>query len=276
MPHLIRLLLFSLLATLVGCASVPSPQQRQESAEELARQHDWRPIKISAGQFTLVAYVPRNVPHTKLLTIYMEGDGLAWISRSQPSTDPTPIHPVGLQLALRQPRGVAVYLARPCQYVEGQDARNCSIAYWTDRRFAPEVIESNDKAVEQLKTMFDANVVELVGYSGGGAVAALVAARRKDVKRLVTVAGNLDHPAWTRLHHATPLNNSLNPADAWTTLMNVPQRHWVGGRDENVSLRVTESYLARFPEDHQPLMQVIDDFDHACCWVEHWPDLYNK
>jgi hypothetical protein len=45
-------------------------------------------------------------------------------------------------------------------------------------------------------------------------VASLVAARRHDVVRLVTVAGNLDHLAWTTLHGVSPLTGSLNPADA--------------------------------------------------------------
>ncbi|GAB2181920.1 hypothetical protein DLREEDagrD3_21430 [Denitratisoma sp. agr-D3] len=43
----------------------------------------------------------------------------------------------------------------------------------------------------------------LVGYSGGAA--ALLAARCSDVVRLVTIAGNLDHRAWTRYHHITTL-----------------------------------------------------------------------
>jgi hypothetical protein len=44
-------------------------------------------------------------------------------------------------------------------------------------------------------------------------VAALVAARRTDVDRLVTVAGNLDPTAWAVYQHIQPLTGSLNPAD---------------------------------------------------------------
>jgi hypothetical protein len=66
------------------------------------------------------------------------------------------------------------------------------------------VISASNQAVDALKQRYGAQEIVLVGYSGGGAVAALVAARRTDVVRLVTVAGNLDHLAWTHLHSVPP------------------------------------------------------------------------
>lgn len=116
----------------------------------------------------------------------------------------------------------------------------------------------------------------LVGYSGGGGVAALVAARRKDVVRLVTVAGNPDHRAWTNMHHVPALEGSLNPADAWQSLIELPQWHFVGGRDQVVSLDVAESYVSRYPLDHRPVVITIPGFDHSCCWVEQWSSLFLK
>jgi hypothetical protein len=50
-----------------------------------------------------------------MLTVYIEGDGFAWLSRSQASYDPSPLNPVGLELALRHPLGESAYLARTCQ-----------------------------------------------------------------------------------------------------------------------------------------------------------------
>ncbi len=263
------------LCALAACANL-DPRERRDRADTLAAAHGWHTLRLPTDSFVLAAYVPESFATVDVLTVYIEGDGLAWLSRSQASDDPTPIKPVGLELALRQPHGAAAYLARPCQFVQQQDARNCRQAYWTDLRFAPEVIEASDQAINLLKLRFGANRLVLVGYSGGGAVAALVAARRNDVVRLITVAGNLDHRAWTDLHHIPPLDGSLNPADEWRTLVNVPQWHFVGERDEVVSRAVVDAYASRFPYDRRPQVIPVADFDHACCWVEHWPDLLKQ
>ena len=95
--------------------------------------------------------------------------------------DPTPVNPLALQLALRDPSGAAVYLARPCQFVAAPDKRECARAYWTEQRFSPAVIAASLEAISQLKQRYGAQRLVLVGYSGGGAVASLVAAQRGDV-----------------------------------------------------------------------------------------------
>ncbi|OIP44832.1 MAG: alpha/beta hydrolase [Deltaproteobacteria bacterium CG_4_10_14_3_um_filter_60_8] len=259
---------------LVGCAVTPSPELRRETARRMATAAGWESLRLPAGAFTLAGFVPRQVQAGDTLTVYIEGDGLAWTSSARVSPDPTPVRPLALELALRHPHGAAAYLARPCQYVEGVEARNCDETWWTDRRFAAEVVAAADQAVTQLKQRFQAREIVLVGYSGGGAVAALVAARRSDVGRLVTVAGNLEHRAWAELHHLAPLTGSLNPADAWPALAGLPQLHFVGGQDRNVSREVAASYQARFPANQRPQLRVIDEFDHACCWAEQWPELF--
>ena len=266
-------LVWLLALLLSGCAGL-SPQLRLQSAENMAAAVGWQEIRLPTTDFVLAGFIPKDVRDNDLLTIYIEGDGLAWISRWQISPDPTPIHPTGLQLALHHPHGAAAYLARPCQFVSADDRRNCAQIWWTDRRFAEEVVAATDQAVEQLKQRFHANNIELVGYSGGGAIAALVAARRKDVVRLLTVAGNLDHQAWTQHHHATPLTGSLNPADAWQALVAVPQVHFIGGSDTIVSRDIAQSFVAHFPSNNRPQLREIKGFDHLCCWVKKWPELY--
>lgn len=270
-----RAVILVALFALAGCTDL-TPQIRWEHADQLAGQHGWQKLHIPADAFVLTAYVPAITKPVETLTVYIEGDGLAWLDRTQPSADPTPLNPVGLELALRHPQGAAAYLARPCQYVESSDRLNCRKDFWTSARFAPEVIAASDQAVGELMHRVGATRLILVGYSGGGAVAALVAARRNDVVRLVTVAGNLDHRVWTEMHHVAPLTGSLNAADAWPTLALIPQRHYVGGRDENVSRAVVEAYVRHFPLDQQPEIEVVPDFDHVCCWVEQWGSIWQK
>lgn len=273
MRHIASLFLLCLLATIMTACVGVSAQDRRANANALATAQHWQAARLTSDHFVLISYMPIALVKSEQLTVYIEGDGFAWLTRSQASDDPTPIKPVGLQLALRHNNGAVAYLARPCQYVNDKDAQGCTTSDWTNRRFSPEVIEATDQAVSQLKNTFGAKKLVLVGYSGGGAVAALVAAKRSDVTQLITVAGNLDHKTWTSLHKVPPLAGSLNPADAWQSLQKIPQLHFVGADDHNISAEVTQSYIARFPPENRPTMRVISGFDHACCWVEQWPEL---
>lgn len=263
------------LLVLSACAQIPAPAERLAHAESLATAHGWRRFEIPAGLFVLATWQPAQVSPDARLTVYIEGDGLAWIGRSIASADPTPGDPLALRLALAQPRGNAAYLARPCQFTDAE-ATGCDPAWWTGRRFSAEVVAATGQAIDALKQRFNARKLTLVGYSGGGAVAALVAARRQDVDRLVTVAGNLDHREWTTRHAVLPLEGSLNPADEVAALERVQQWHWVGGRDRVIPPELAQSFAGRFPPGRRPEVILEAEFDHRCCWVEQWPALWNR
>jgi pimeloyl-ACP methyl ester carboxylesterase len=256
-----------------GCTSVPTFEQRVHTADRLAAAHGWRSFQVPANEFQLVAYASPALASADHLTIYIEGDGLAWQRRDKVSDDPTPVEPVALGMALNQGQGPAVYLARPCQYSQSDNAA-CRPSTWTRGRFSVQVVEAMNQAVERLKARYRARTLTLVGYSGGGAIALLIAARRDDVAKVVTVAGTLDHRAWTDLHHFTPLHDSLNPVDAWQQLERIPQLHLVGGVDANMPLPIAQSYIRRFPAGRVPLLKVVPGFDHSCCWVRDWPSIY--
>lgn len=269
----INILLLAFSLWLSACANLPGYGERRELAETLARVHGWHAVILPAPPFELTAYLPPNSPPDDYLTVYIEGDGFAWISASQPSYDPTPRDPVGLKMALAHPGGNVAYLARPCQYVDAE-ARHCPQRYWTGQRFAPEVIEALSKALDELKVRFHARQLTLVGYSGGGAAAALLAAGRKDVVRLVTVAGNLDHRAWTKLHRVAPLAGSLNPADDRKALARIPQVHFVGAMDRTVPPEIAQEFVAGLPSDTQAQIRIVPGYDHRCCWAENWATLW--
>ena len=260
---------------LAGCRSIPSPDVRIAEADRLAGQQGWRASVIATGKFSLVAYLPGTIAPSPSLTIYIEGDGLAWIGGVRPSQDPTPVDPLALRLALAQPVGNAAYLARPCQY-SGRLDPACAEYYWIEGRFSREVVAATDIAIDALKQRFGATRLTLVGYSGGGAIAALVAARRPDVAMLITVAGNLDHDYWTSYHKVPPLTGSENPADQTAALRSIPQRHHVGGRDRIIPPELAWRFAGRFPPDGQPQVIVEGDFDHQCCWAENWPRIYSE
>ena len=264
------------LLLIASCVSISTPSQREVAANMLAEHKGWHTQHINTQKFDLVSYAPVPTSDESVLTVYIEGDGLAWRTRSTPSSDPTPTNPIGLKLALAHPSGNAVYLARPCQYVGGAAARGCSKTYWTNKRFAKEVIEASDEALTTLKLKFGARHLQLVGYSGGGAVAALLAAKRDDVIRLVTVAGNLDHQAWTDANHISHLEGSLNPADYWQALTKIQQVHFVGENDLIIGTVVAASYRQNFSDPHQIKIITLPNIDHHCCWVEQWPTLWSN
>lgn len=240
--------------------------------KHLLKQHDWVNGNLHTKPFEIAAFWPRLQSVSDHLVVYIEGDGFAWRSRSTPSADPTPINPLALRLALVRPADGVAYLGRPCQYV-GANRHGCSQRYWTHARFSPEVIEAMDSALNQLKDMFDARRLTLVGYSGGGAVAALLAVRRSDVIRLVTVAANLDHEAWTEYHRLSPLRESLNPIDDAIQLREISQVHFVGSADIVVPPKIVHTFKKRLGHSPRVDVQTLSGFDHECCWVEAWPRL---
>lgn len=274
--HRLCVPLCGLLAVLLipsGCTSLPTPHQRTLLAEQLASTRDWHPITVPTNRFRLRAYGPEPNTRFDTLRVYIEGDGLAWITPSRPSVDPTPIHPTGLALALADPAPNTVYLARPCQYV---DDPHCTPKDWLQGRFSSAVIDSTVEALDALKRRYKANHLRLTGYSGGAAVAILAAARRSDIEALISVAGNLETDLWTRHHRISPLTGSLNPADSAAALHGLPQWHFVGARDRIIPPIMAQAYATRFPPSAPLQLLIKPDYDHHCCWVEHWPTLLQE
>lgn len=264
--HTGRLILLLATALSSGCAT---PQRK---ADDLALRRGLHRAVIDGAPFALVTYAS-DFRGGAPLTVYIEGDGYAWIDRFHPSGDPTPSNPVALAMASSDPAPNLVYIARPCQYVEGAERRNCSPAYWTMARYAEEVIASIGRAIDHYKIQAGAAGVRLIGYSGGGAVAALLAERRGDVRELVTVAGVLDSSAWTAIRGTDPLSASLNPADQADRLSGLPQHHFVGQEDEVVPQAITLSFLVHLPADRRPQPIVIPGQSHEDGWAERWPTL---
>lgn len=200
------------------------------------------------------------------LRVYIEGDGRAWLTRSRPSSDPTPRRAEGFELAAADPFPAVAYLARPCQFVEDGGRRNCVTPFWTSARFSEPVVRDLSLAVDAAKAGAGADRVELVGYSGGGAIAVLLAARRGDVAGLVTVAGNLDHAWWTSLHGVSPLADSLNPMDFADRVRSVPQIHLAGAEDAVIPPAMAERFAERVGNPARTRVVVVEGMAHNGDW----------
>jgi pimeloyl-ACP methyl ester carboxylesterase len=262
-----------LLSLLLVTACTSDALSRREAATALAVGAGLQPVTFDAGPFVLAGDLKGAGSGQPVLVVYIEGDGLAFVSRTQRSRDPTPRHPVGLELAVADPSPAVLYLGRPCQYVTPSEERGCGPQYWSNDRFAPEVIEAVNHAIDQARVRVGAGRVVLIGYSGGGAVAALAAARRSDVAAWATVAAPLDHAAWTRWHDVSPLDGSLNPVDEAARLAGLAQIHFVGAADDVVPAAIVRGFLEREGPDLANRLVVLPGVDHYCCWAERWPDL---
>ncbi len=205
------------------------------------------------------------------LFVYIEGDGLAYLDARTPSSDPTPADPMALRLAAADPGPAVLYVGRPCQFAPGRTDPRCTLRDWTTGRFAAQLVAALDQAVSRERAKAPARELVLVGYSGGGVMAALVAARRGDVALVITVAAPLDVADWTRRLGLSPLAGSAFPLNQAERLSQVRLVAFAGQKDETVPVASIASAVATL--GRSATLVVVPAFDHRCCWVRDWPRL---
>ena len=272
----VRLATGLLAMVLAGCAGAPPLAEREAKAASVAQHGGLEKFRLATTRFDLVGF-RKTRAEGEPLTVFIEGDGAAWKTRNEPSSDPTPVSMTMLGVAAADPGPNTVYLARPCQFTGTVDgaagARNCRADLWTVARYGEEVVEAVNQALDALKAEAHAPAIRLVGYSGGGAVAALLAARRDDVTSLVTIAAPLDSAAFTAYHHVTALYGSLDPLDVATRIARLPQIHYSGGEDEVVPPMIAASFIRHMPARNCARQIVIPDMGHRDDWAARWPAL---
>ncbi|VVE69465.1 esterase [Pandoraea captiosa] len=261
------LLAVGFVALMSGCASL----DRNAHADSLAAPAGLKREVLKAEDFRLTVF-SRITRADKPLRIYIEGDGLAWVSRTEPSLDPTPVAATGLALAATDPSANVAYLARPCQFTPMEDNPRCDIAYWTGKRFAPEVVDAMDAEITQLAARTPGQSLELIGFSGGGAIAVLIAARRRDVASLRTVAGNLDVEYVNRLHDVSAMPASRNPVDVARQVAKIPQIHFSSEQDKVVPPAVARRFAAAVSGACVRTV-VVTGLAHDGDWQTRWKDL---
>ena len=260
--HSIATLLLALF--LAGCTSNAS------RIEELAGTLGMTRSVVTAGCFSSPIFM-RGLPgpENATLAIFIEGDGIPWERGRQPGLDPATRNPLALKLLAQTPLP-AVYVTRPCYH--DMSGGRCTPERWTMERYSEEIVSSMTDVVRTAALQAKASSVVLVGYSGGGVLAVLIAERLDNVSAVVTIGANLDTDTWTRHHDYLPLSGSLNPS-ASTSEHRWPETHLYGARDQTVPAATTEAYFKRYPGAQR---RVVDANDHVCCWVEQWPQLWRE
>ena len=257
-------LVIGLAATAGGCSF-----SRQDKAETIGRSGELMPRSILAGRWTLKAWTRMPAHPPERLRVYIEGDGDAF-HFGRPTVNPTPKDPTALILAADDPAEAVAYIARPCMYVTVKEREaTCTVSDWTDARYSQEAVSALSAAIDAVQPS-PGTRIDLVGYSGGGVLAMLLAARRGDIASVSTFAAPLDLAAWVSLKAFSPLAASINPAKEADRVIDVPQRHFIGDEDDVVPPEVLRLYARSFPSGRRPEVIVLPDQDHSCCWRDVW------
>lgn len=246
---------------LSGCAG---PSQR---ADERAAELGYRRVLVRGEGFEHVAYLKEGpTPANSALHVYLDGDGTPWVRKRIAAADPTPRKPLMLELMALDP-APSLYLGRPC-YHGLNKSRACTPDLWTDRRYAEAVVASMSAALDRLSADYQALV--LLGHSGGGTLAMLLAERQPKTETVITVAANLDTERWAAIHRQRPLSGSLNPANRPPLQARIRQMHFAGGRDDNVPPVLVRDAIVR---QQGAAFKVLPKQDHSCCWRSAWPEI---
>ena len=242
-------------------------------ADDLAAAAAYTKVAVGGTQFTHVVYsAGGGAPHAPVW-VYIEGDGVPWIDETMPARDPTPRALVALDLMAKGPRP-AVHLGRPCYFGSAGDPP-CGPVWWTHRRFGPEVVASMVAALRRLidERGWRGRAINLVGFSGGGTLATLMASRLEGVCALVSIASPLDIDEWTVSRGFSPLVGSENPARLPPIDSNVRQLHLRGERDPIVPPDNGIEFRRKNPAAR---FRVVESVDHGPGWVAIWTSLVSE
>lgn len=251
------------LLAVTACASPAAKLYAQ--AEQLKLQ----PLELQGGAYRLTAFFKAGQPRNSRLHVYLEGDGRPWERGMWPASDPTTRASLMLPL-LAMDTGPALYLGRPCYNGHAEDS-GCEPRLWTSARYGEPVVSAMSDALEQFRASRGFQQLVLIGHSGGGSLAMLIAGRMSQTVAVVTLAGNYDIDAWADYHHYLRLRESINPAAQPAT--GVLEWHLLAGQDKTVPPDLF--YKALQARTHSEV-EVLPAIDHHDGWQSAWPQILNR
>jgi dienelactone hydrolase len=248
---------------LMICACSTPAQRFSSHAMELGFKED----SVESDDFRHQLFYKKNKANN-VLHVYLDGDGTPWEHGRWVATDPTSRKPLILDMMALDTVSV-VMLGRPC-YHQLEQQNQCDNKLWTSHRYSARVVYSMVQALQRWLEDKHVERIVLIGYSGGGALAMLMAPHIRQLDQVVTLAANLDVAAWNDYHGFPPFKDSLNPVDYLPLVQNIPQLHLAGAEDSVVPQAIIQQFskrvrVARFRE--------YPGFDHGCCWQTIWPDV---
>ncbi len=211
--------------------------------------------EIQTDGFRLASWQKIEQPN-KPFYIFIEGDGHSFTSRGRPTSNPTPRGGTLRKIAFTSTQANVVYLGRPCQFVTDE---TCVQTDWTTARFSQKAVDSTAQAIKSITNQ----PVTLIGFSGGAQIAGLVAVLNPEIKikKLISIAGNLDHEAWVKKKKLIPLKDSISLADYRKQYLKFPQLHYVGEKDTVIPKEITYDFV-----DNENLIILYPEASHGYGW----------
>lgn len=258
-----------LIFVFTGCfRDIPTIQQRTNTLQSLVPNDVSYRTKIIQTDSYRFYSIQQQKKQCRNVHVYFEGDGLAWITRRLMSEDPTPLNPIAFKLMLQDDSKCKVYVARACQYTNDS---YCTQKDWTNNRFSKDIVESMNQAITQIKKQYNNTYFTFIGYSGGAAVASIIANSRNDVNNFISVAGNLDTQLWTEIKNYIPLSG-LNPVNHTENLQTIRQYHLIGNNDNIIPEQLVYSYINTFSNKNGIKIKKVEA-THHCCYEKDFKEL---
>lgn len=280
---LFALIVISAISQLGGCASIQA--QARGQLADIAVQLELVEFEQSSS---LTWYGPDNRQASERLSgsnllVFIGGDGLPWVDGGMRiASDPTAgDKTIWSLMAPLSSQSEVAFLARPCYYLSLLPPE-CTPALWTSARYGQAVVDQLYDALVTMQQQYQPDSISLIGFSGGGTLAVLLAAenqRRQDtpghalrVKSVVSIAANLPVVAWTTQQRYLPLTQSLDASEFLP--LSIPHLILLGEADRVVPLQTYSAELmAKLEADPKTTVEVIPDQGHACCWQTAAPRL---
>jgi len=247
---------------LFACAT---PAQRFDQA---ALEIGFNSQFIGSKQFQHKIYQAKGLDKGDVLHVYLDGDGTPWVRNRWIAEDPTARNPLILDL-MGLDKTPAILLGRPCYYGLSPMGA-CDNKYWTSHRYSKAVVDSMVLVLNKWLRQRNYKQIVLIGYSGGGSLAMLMADSVQGVTKVATVAANLNVAAWSNYHGYLMLKGSLNPAVDAETPPEIKQVHIAGQDDDVVPAFIISDYAKN---QKNASYYEMEKQDHACCWEDIWFDL---
>jgi len=226
-----------ILFLFIASCAAPSLDKRIDYIDELNKNE----FSEFVYQNSYSNYSLQKINNNDKVVIYIEGDGLSWIDRFTPSSDPTPKNPLAFKLANLDQNQNVIYLSRPCQYIQNN---RCQKEIWTKLQYSNEVMTNYINIIKDIKNKH--SEVHLVGYSGGSVIAMYLASIKElNIKSVRTVAGNIKPNEFTRLLNISPYRTSLNLNVIENNIKLISQSHFYGEKDKVIPQELYTNYQER-------------------------------
>ena len=211
----------------------------------------------------------QKIKNVQEVIVYIEGDGLSWIDRFTPSSDPTPVDPLTFKLAKLDQSPNVIYLARPCQYLISNECRK---EIWTKLQYSKAILGLYEPILMEITQKH--SEVHLIGYSGGSVIAMhLASLDNEKVKSVRTIAGNINPNEFTKLLNLSPYQTSINLDLMDDKIKDISQTHYYGKKDKVIPKEIYSNYQDQY-FSNSCIKTIMINASHTKGWEEFWKNNY--